>query len=140
MKRLMLASFSLAFGLIAAPVLAQQDAPAAALTGHGQGQHMDPQEQLQKLSKHLQLTADQQSKIGAILQDRQQQVQSIRGDGSLKPADKRAKLKSLMDSSQSSISAVLTDQQRQRWTDMREKMMERREAKKDGQAAPADGN
>jgi periplasmic protein CpxP/Spy len=137
MKRLMLASFFLAFGLIGAPVLAQQDAPAAA--GHAQGQHMDPQEQLQRLSKRLQLTADQQSKIGAILQDRQQQMQSIRGDGSLKPADKRARLKSLMDSTQGSISAVLTDQQRQRWTEMREKMMERREAKQDGQAAPTGG-
>ncbi|BDU19311.1 hypothetical protein [Dyella sp. GSA-30] len=135
MKRLILASLSLAFGLAAVPALAQDSAPA----GHAQGQHMDPQQQLQKLSKRLQLTADQQSKIGAILQDRQQQVQSIRGDSSLKPVDKRAKLKSLMESSQSSISAVLTDQQRQRWTDMREKMMERREAKQDGQAAPASG-
>jgi Spy/CpxP family protein refolding chaperone len=135
MKRLMLASLFLAFGLAAVPVLAQDSTPA----GHGQGQHMDPQEQLQKLSKRLQLTADQQSKIGAILQDRQQQVQSIRGDSSLKPADKRDKLKSLMESSQGSISAVLTDQQRQRWADMREKMMERREAKQDGQATPASG-
>jgi len=135
MKRLMLASLSLAFCLVAVPVLAQDSAP----TGHAQGQHMDPQEQLQKLSKRLQLTADQQSKIGAILQDRQQQAQSIRGDSSLKPADKHAKLKSLMENSQNSISAVLTDQQRQRWADMREKMMERREAKQDGQAAPASG-
>lgn len=132
MKRLMLASLSLAFGLVAIPVLAQDSAPA----GHGQGQHRDPQEQLQKLSKRLQLTTDQQNKIGAILQDRQQQAQSIRGDSSLKPADKHARLKALMDSTQNSIGAVLTDQQRQRWTDMREKMMERREAKQDGQAAP----
>lgn len=135
MKRLILASLSLALGLVAVPVLAQDSAPAS----HGQGQHMNPQEQLQKLSKRLQLTADQQSKIGAILQDRQQQVQSIRGDSSLKPADKHAKLKALMDSTQNSISAVLTDQQRQRWADMREKMMERREAKQNGQAAPTSG-
>ena len=136
MKRLMLASLSLAFGLAAAPVLAQQDAPAAQGQAHGQG-HMDPQEQLQKLTRRLQLTTDQQAKIGAILQDRQQQVQSVRGDSSLKPVDKRARLKSLMDDTQSSISAVLTDQQRQRWTQMREKMMEKREAKKDGEAAAA---
>ena len=137
MKRLTLASLSLAFCLVAIPVLAQESAPTAAPAGRGQGQHMDPQEQLQKLTKRLQLTADQQSKIGAILQDRQQQVQSIRGDSSLKPMDKRAKLQSLMESTQGSISAVLTDQQRQRWSDMREKMMERREAKQAGQAAPA---
>jgi Spy/CpxP family protein refolding chaperone len=139
MKRLMLAWLSLVVGLVAAPVLAQQSAPTAAPTGRGQGQHMDPQEQLQKLTKRLQLTADQQSKIGAILQDRQQQVQSIRGDSSLKPVDKRAKLKSLMESTQSSISAVLTDQQRQRWNDMREKMMEKREAKQGDQTAPTSG-
>ena len=139
MKRLTLASLSLVFGLVAIPVLAQQSAPTDAPAGRGQGQHMDPQEQLQKLTKRLQLTADQQSKIGAILQDRQQQVQSVRGDSSLKPVDKRAKLKSLMESTQSNISAVLTDQQRQRWTDMREKMMERREAKHDDQTAPASG-
>ena len=135
MKRLMFASLSLALGLIALPVLAQEAAPAG--TGQGQG-HRDPQEQLQRLSKRLQLTPDQQAKIGAILQDRQQQVQSVRGDSSLKPADKRAKLKSLMEGTQSSIGAVLTDQQRQRWTDMREKMMEKREANKDGEA-PAGG-
>ena len=136
MKRLTLASLSLVFGLAAVPALAQQNAPTAAPAGHGQGQHMDSQEQLQKLTKRLQLTPDQQSKIGAILQDRQQQVQSIRGDTSLKPIDKRTKLKSLMESTQASIGAVLTDQQRQRWTDMREKMMERRESRKDGQSAP----
>ena len=139
MKRLMLASLSLVFGLAAIPALAQQSAPTDAPAGRGQGQHMDPQEQLQKLTKRLQLTADQQSRIGSILQDRQQQMQSIRGDSGLKPMDKRAKLKSLMESTQSSIGAVLTDQQRQRWADMREKMMERREAKQDGQAAPASG-
>jgi Spy/CpxP family protein refolding chaperone len=139
MKRLMLASFSLVFGLAALPALAQQSAsgttaPAAA----EHGQRMDPQEQLARLSKRLQLTADQQSKIGAILTQRQQQVQAVRGDSTLKPADKRAKLLALMQTTQQSVNAVLTDEQRQRWTDMREKMMQRRDAKKSGQSSSSD--
>lgn len=135
MKRL-LAALLLA-GLATAPAFAQQGTDDAPQTTT-QGPHRaDPQERLQRMTKMLQLTPDQQAKIGALLQGSAQQVQSIRADGSLQPADKRARMQALMQSTQEHISGLLTDTQRQRWNAMREKMQEHRDARQQGQSDSA---
>jgi Spy/CpxP family protein refolding chaperone len=84
----------------------------------------DPQQQLQHLTKQLQLTADQQAKIGPILQQRAQQMQALRADNSLKPADRKTKAMSLMQDTTQQIEAVLTPAQRDQWKAMRERAME----------------
>lgn len=126
----------LSLGLaLAGTVWAQQGTPTTAPTT----KHMhavDPQQQLEHLTKQLQLTPDQQAKILPILQQRDQQLQALRGDSSLKPADRRAKAMSIVQDSTQQMDAVLNDQQRAKAKAMREKAMERMEERR-GQHMPA---
>ncbi len=122
---LRLAALALAASLACGAALAQ-DAPnnsPAAGAHHGAA---DPQQQLDRLTKRLQLSPDQVAKIQPILQSRQQQAEAVRSDSSLKGADRRAKLLSIMQDADSQLQAVLTDTQRQQYQQWREKAMQRR--------------
>jgi periplasmic protein CpxP/Spy len=115
--------------------LAQTNAPSnpapAQSEAQGKGQHMaNPQQQLAHLSKQLQLTADQQAKIGPILQSRDQQIQALRADTSLSQADRRAKMMTIAQDSTKQIDALLTDAQRAQWKAMREKAMEHQQERR----------
>ena len=83
------------------------------------GHRMTPDEQLQRMSERLNLTDDQKEKIKPILEDRQKQMEALRSDTSLSPEDRRAKMHSLMQETHSKISAVLTEEQRQKLNEMR---------------------
>lgn len=141
---------ALALGLIltgSALAQSQDTAPPPAPAGSaatqppGRGGHTpDPKQQLQRMSKQLQLTSDQQAKIGPILQQRAQQAQALRADNSLAPADRRAKMMSLVQDTEGQINAVLTPAQRDQWKAMREKAMERAEERRSQQHAPASGS
>jgi periplasmic protein CpxP/Spy len=97
---------------------------------------MNPERQAKRLGKQLNLSQDQVSQIQPILADRDQQMQALRGDSSLAPADRRAKAKGIMDDSNTKIEAVLNDQQKQQY----EQMLASRRAHRGqgGQGAPAD--
>jgi len=135
MKRLpALALFALSAALCG-PVLAQQSAPAPA--GSTQNMHkFDAETQLQRLTKQLTLTPDQQTRIRPVLQQRDQQLQALHGDSSLKPADRRAKAMSIMQDTESQIDGMLTQEQRDKWKAMRERAMERMQEKR-GQKVPS---
>ncbi|WP_019464776.1 hypothetical protein [Dyella japonica] len=122
---------------------AQQSAPAPTNGGNNlpaatsQRMHkFDAQTQLQHLTKQLQLTPEQQAKIGPMLQQRDQQLEALHGDSSLKPADRRAKAMAIVQDSQSQIGGVLTQEQNDKWKAMREKAMERMQEKR-GQKVPS---
>jgi periplasmic protein CpxP/Spy len=132
-----------AFALVAAlsgQAFAQQSPPASGGNPPAaSSQHMhkfDAQTQLERLTKQLQLTQDQQAKIGPMLQQRDQQLEALRSDTSLKPADRRAKAMSIMQDSEGQIGGVLTQEQNDKWKAMREKAMERMQEKR-GQKVPA---
>ncbi|RAO74502.1 hypothetical protein [Dyella jiangningensis] len=126
----------LSLGLaVAGAAWAQQGTPPTAPTA----KHLhaiDPQQQIERLTKHLQLTPDQQAKILPILQQRDQQLQALRSDSGLKPADRRAKAMSIVQSSDQQVDALLTEPQRTKAQAMREKAMERMEERR-GQHMPA---
>jgi len=120
-------------------VSAQQAAPAPDAQTPAGSQHMhkfDAQTQLQHLTKQLQLTTDQQAKIGPMLQQRDQQLQALHSDSSLRPADRRAKAQAIMQDSESQIGGVLTQEQNDKWKAMRERAMERMQEKR-GQKVPS---
>lgn len=98
---------------------------------------MNPNRQAKRLAKQLNLSQDQVSQIEPILADRDQQMQALRGDSSLAPADRRTKAKGIMDDSNSKIEAVLNDQQKQQYEQM---LASRREHRRGGMqgGAPAD--
>jgi len=120
----------LSLGLaLAGTAWAQQGTPTTAPTA----KHMhaiDPQQQLDHLTKQLQLTSDQQAKILPLLQQRDQQLQSLRNDNNLKPADRRAKAMSIVQDTNQQVDAVLTEPQRAKAKAMREKAMERMEERR----------
>jgi Spy/CpxP family protein refolding chaperone len=108
----------------------EQGAPQA--DGGGMGGHrggrgmMDPDQRLAHMTKRYKLTADQQSQIKPILQDEQQQMQSMRSDTTSSREDKRAKMQSMHQASTQKIEAVLTDDQKQKFEADQQKMQERR--------------
>jgi Spy/CpxP family protein refolding chaperone len=91
---------------------------------HGGGHMMDPDQRLAHMTKRYNLTADQQSQIKPILQDEQQQMQTMRSDTSMSRDDKRAKMMSMHQESTQKIEAVLTDQQKQKFEADQQKMKE----------------
>jgi len=138
-RRYRLALFTLA-ALLAGSASAQQSTTSPGPAPTGKHLHApDPQQQLDRLTKQLQLTPDQQGKILPILQQRDQQLDALRNDSSLKPADRRAKVVSIMQDSSQQMDTVLTDPQRAKVKAMREKAMERMEERR-GQGMPASGS
>jgi hypothetical protein len=92
---------------------------------------MNPDKQAKHLGKKLGLNQDQVAQIKPILADRQQQIAAVRGDTSLNPQDKHAKMKAIQQDSKTKIEAVLNDTQKQQFEQM---LAERRAHHTKGQA------
>ena len=115
----------------------QQDQQAPAPTQQsGEHRRMDPNRQIQMLTKKLNLTADQQNQILPILTDRQQQFAAVQADSSLAPKDRHAKMRAIREDSDTKIRAVLNDTQKQSYDQLlqqqRERMQQRREQHQNG--------
>ena len=119
----------IAFALGCGVAAAQQDAPPAGQAAQPQGGqmgrggrmgggNMSPDVMLQRMSERLNLTDDQKSQIKPLLEDRQKQVESLRADTSLSEDDRRAKMHTIMQDFHSKVSAVLTDEQKQKFEQM----------------------
>ena len=115
-----------------AAAFAQQDSPAppdAAAQqpgGHGRGSAaLTPDEQVARMTKRYNLSADQQAQIKPIIADQQQKMMALRGDSSLSRDDKMAKMKSIHEDSNTKIQAVLNDTQKAQFAQDQQKMQER---------------
>ncbi len=113
-----------------AAAFAQQDSPApdaSAQSGHGRmgRQPMTPDEQVARMTKRYNLSADQQTQIKPIVADTQQQMMALRQDSSMSRDDKMAKMKSIHEDANTKISAILNDSQKQKFTEDQQKMQER---------------
>lgn len=102
----------------------------------GHGRHMDPDRQLQHMTKQLDLTADQQTQIRPILVDRQQKMQALWQNQSLSREDRHTQMASIREDSKAKIEAVLNDQQKQKFEAMQERMRGHR-GEQGGDAAPS---
>lgn len=126
-KQIFSAALSTFFGLgvlVAAPRTQDQSNTEQ----HKESNHRreaDPQRQVNMLSKRLNLTEDQKTQILPILTDRQQQMKSIHEDTSLSQQDRRAKMRTLREDSDSKIKAVLNDDQKQKYDQMQQQRRER---------------
>jgi Spy/CpxP family protein refolding chaperone len=88
--------------------------------GHGQ---MSTEQQLEHMTKALNLTSAQQTQIKPLLDARRQQMMQMHEDQSLSREDRMTKFKALDDDTHVKIAAVLDDKQKAKF----EKMQERRE-------------
>ncbi len=126
----------LAFGANAA-LNAQDQAPSSGQQqgkwGQGHRRGMDPDRQLEHLTKTLNLSADQQSQIKPLLLDRQQKMQALWQDQSLSQQDRRSKAQAIRQDTTTKLEATLNDQQKQQFEAMRAKMQERHQHKMGGE-------
>jgi protein CpxP len=87
--------------------------------------HFDPAQRTQRLTKRLQLSSDQQSKVQEILTSEQSQMQNLRSDSSLSQPDRHAKMMEIHKTSNDQIRALLNPTQQQKWDAMQQKREER---------------
>jgi periplasmic protein CpxP/Spy len=124
-----------------AAAFAQQDSPAApdaSAQQPGPGrmgrQPMTPDEQVARMTKRYDLSADQQTQIKPIVADTQQQMMALRQDSSMSREDKMAKMMSIREGANTKISAILNDSQKQKFAEDQQQRMQQR-----GGGAPAGG-
>jgi periplasmic protein CpxP/Spy len=105
----------------------QANAQSGSSEGHRRGRRhqMSPDQQLQRLSETLSLTDDQKGQIRPILEDRHQKMQSIRSESSLSRQERISKMRSIFEESDNKIRAVLNDDQKQKFDEMRQQRRER---------------
>jgi len=114
----------LAACLFAMAALAQQNPPAQEGGDHKHGGHTGPgmmgnvDDHVKELSTKLNLTADQQTKVKAILEEHHQQMQAMMKDDSMSKEDKHAKMQSMHDSVHTKVREILTDDQKTKFDAM----------------------
>jgi hypothetical protein len=119
----------LGFVLCGPKAIAQSDRSG----GHmHRGQHMSPDQQLQRLDQALNLSDEQKNQIRPILEDRSQKMQSLHSDSSLSQEDKRSKMRSIFEDSNGKIRAVLNDDQKQKFDQMQQQKRERMQKHQSG--------
>lgn len=88
----------------------------------GRGMRMDPNRQLERLTRELNLTSDQQAQIKPMLFERQQKMQALFQNQSLAPEDRRTQMRTIAEGTNNSIKAILTDDQKQKFDAMQQRM------------------
>ncbi|HSZ61326.1 MAG TPA: hypothetical protein VK828_05995 [Terriglobales bacterium] len=95
--------------------------PAAQENGGGHHGPMDPAQRTQELTKKLNLTADQQTKVQQILQSESSQMESLRSDSSLSQQDRHSKMMDIHQTTNTQIRALLDSNQQKQWDEMQAK-------------------
>jgi Spy/CpxP family protein refolding chaperone len=133
MKKLFCATalmFALASGT---QLVAQQAGPEG---GHrdGGGMMMSTDQRLQRMTRQLDLTTDQQAKIRPLLEDESTKMQALHQNSSLSPQDMHTQMQQIRQNTNSQVMSILTDTQQQKWQQM---MQERHGAPRgNGQMSP----
>jgi periplasmic protein CpxP/Spy len=127
-----------------------QQAPPAdqpAQSGQGMGGRMGGRQmpsvddQIKHMTKKLNLTADQQTKLKPILEDQRTQMEKIHSDSSLSREDRMSKMQDLRQSSDTQIKSLLTDDQQKNFDKMRAEQGDRmKQWRKGGASAPPAGS
>jgi Spy/CpxP family protein refolding chaperone len=120
---------------LAMPVLIPGSALQAQESSESRPKAQSPDQVVKMYDSKLSLTDEQKQKLRPIIANRQQQMLDLRSDSSVKGREKMKKMKSVMDSSDSRINAVLNPDQRKKYAEFeqerREKMKERMEEKRE---------
>ncbi|HTF64720.1 MAG TPA: hypothetical protein VK638_18730, partial [Edaphobacter sp.] len=87
-------------------------------------QSLSPDEVVDTMAAKLNLSDEQKGKLKPIIEDRQQKLQTLRSDTSSRPMQKLRKMKGVLDESDKKIEAVLTDEQKKQYSQMKDQMRE----------------
>lgn len=102
-----------------------QDQNQAGPPQGGRGMRMDPNRQLERLTRELSLTTDQQTQIKPLLLERQQKMEALMQNQSLAQEDRRTQMRTIMEGTNNSIKALLNDDQKQKFEAMQQRRMRR---------------
>ncbi|HEY2040131.1 MAG TPA: hypothetical protein VGG95_10725 [Edaphobacter sp.] len=94
-----------------------------------QGSWPTPDEVVSRMNDKLNLSEDQKSKITPIISDRQTQMKALMADGSGRRMQKAKKAKSIMSDSDQKIMAVLNDDQKKKYEQMKDGMRDQMRAR-----------
>jgi hypothetical protein len=100
---------------------------------------MDPAKRTAELTKRLNLTSDQQSKVQNILQSEKSQMESLHQDNSTSQQDRHSKMMDIHKTSSDQIRALLDSNQQKKWDEMqakREQWMEKRQGGESDKSQP----
>jgi len=97
----------------------QQPAPRHQWKKGAHAGRANPDRQLARMAKQLDLTADQQNRIKPILENQAKQMQDLRANSSASEQDSRARQRTIRQSTMSEIRNVLTPEQQQKMASMR---------------------
>lgn len=89
--------------------------------GRGRGQGMNADDQLQRMSRMLNLTDDQKAKIKPILEEQSSKMHELMQDTSISQEDKRSRFQAIHQDTMSQIKPILTPDQQQKLANMRER-------------------
>jgi Spy/CpxP family protein refolding chaperone len=112
---------------IAAPFATAQDSPSNDQQSPPSQDHgrrhgpPDPAQRTQELTKQLNLTSDQQTKVQDALQSERSQMESLHQDSSLSQQDRHAKMMEIHKSTDAQIRALLDSTQQKKWDEMQAK-------------------
>ena len=117
---------------IAAPLAAAQSAAQSndspsnnqpSAQGNGGWHHgpPDPAQRTQELTKKLNLTSDQQTKVQDIFQSEHSQMEGLRQDTSLSQQDRHAKMMEIHKGTDAQVRALLDSTQQKKWDEMQAK-------------------
>jgi Spy/CpxP family protein refolding chaperone len=87
--------------------------------------------QLERLSKELNLTDEQKEKVKPILDEQTKQMHATQEDSSLSQEQKRDKMKQIHQSTHSQINDILTPEQQKKFAELKEQQKEHREGSKE---------
>jgi Spy/CpxP family protein refolding chaperone len=130
--------------LLAVPMLAAGP-PAAQYQGGGYGGGqgeggrrgpMSPDEQLKRMTKDLNLTADQQSKIKPILVDEQKKIEDLRNDSSGDRQAMRGKMMQIRQDTNNQVRALLDDKQKEKLDKQEQERQDRMQNRRGGPGGP----
>jgi Spy/CpxP family protein refolding chaperone len=118
MKKVFLSTIAV-FVLMAGGIAAYAQMPSEQGGGQwGHGQPPTAEQRLQRMTKQLGLTDDQQQKIKPILENESTQMQSLRADTSLSQQDRMAKMQQIRQTTSEQITPILNADQQQKYTEM----------------------
>jgi Spy/CpxP family protein refolding chaperone len=105
--------------------------------GGGQGRGgprgpMTPAEELKRLTKALDLTADQQSKIKLILVDQRKKMEGVKNDTSIDRPTMRQKMMKIRKDTNDQIRAVLDDKQKEKFDNQEQEREDRMQNRRGG--------
>jgi Spy/CpxP family protein refolding chaperone len=134
--------------LLAVPMLAA-NTPAAQYQGGGYGGGqgeggrrgpVSPDDQLKRMTKEFNLTAEQQSKIKPILMDAQKKMEDLRSDSSSDRQTMRGKMMQIRQDSNDQVRALLDDKQKEKFDKQEQQREDRTQNRRGGPGGPAGQN